>query len=841
MITDNSNDTMQDPKMEQDPIDPGLTKTGQQITSYLDDRPTEHGELPGRVIPDSVVLASGNEPRTHTIEDILSRPALVATASWGSSSLQNTDLVTLTFPDALFQRPIVQSKLANFTLFRADICVRVVLNTTPFQAGKLLCYFSPLGGVVGERGTLNNHIQAKTCFPHAILDAGVGNIVELRIPYVNPYNHYRLTNDLNEMGTVYLTVLNPLRSASAVVLFAKVFAWFENIDLGVPTAAPFSVPSMVAQSGRMRAQVNTEMEDKTKSGLLSDVTSKFSTFSRSAEGLPLVGKAFEPLTWMSNAMAQTLDSFGFCKPTSVQTVSKYVNIPSNAYTNGEGVDEGTTLSVMPTNSLQPRTDVFGSTVDEMDIKYIASRLSLQNSFQWQTSGLPEAQLYQWYVSPMIFPSKQTTTPSVQTYYEPTMVGFLSSGFEWWRGSMKYKVQVAKTGYHSGRLRIMYVPAGTVSSPTPISYDADLCYNWILDLRTSSEIEFEIPFTSVVPWLQADIPSGSATSLLRTTCGIVAIEILNPLVAPTTVADTVDVNVWVAGGSDFELARPSINKWVPVSLATPTTMVAQVGAQQQSSGFNDFVPAAKMFNMTTSDTVALDALSIGESVRNLRCLIKRFGLKYFGNIATANSRLVIPCTFGKAPNVFEQDESQAVTPCEYFSYLYRFYRGSFNYKGFFRVRTYTYTAGGLELAVQEQAQIRTTNTTTSLPVFDVAFQNTISEFDPTFGGGFTHTTFTVVNPTHEVNVPYYGTTSMLPIWGSGTSTTGGVVDDVPATNYNNLLLDYESSLTVVPSGTQTRARVEVWKAGGDDMQFGWLVGPPRIARFTGVTEDSWSVT
>lgn len=824
--------TMDNPNTSSESVDPGMIMTGQQITAYLDDKPKEHGELPGRVVPDQVVIASGSEPRRHTLEDILARPYVVATNTWSSADLPNANLSTTVFPDALFQRPIVANKLNNFLLFRADVCVRIVVNTTPFMAGKLLCYFSPLGTVVGQRSVLNDHLPAKTAFPHAILDAGVGNVVELRIPYVNPYNHYRLTNDVNEMGTLYVDVFNALRSAAASSVTVTVFAWFENIDVGVPTALPLVVPTLRAQAG--------EAVVKTRQGVLSDVTSKFASFSRSAEGLPIVGKAFPALTWMSDAATRTLSGLGLCKPSSVQTVAKYVNIPSNAYTNGEGVDEGTVLAVMPSNLLQERNDVFGSEIDEMDIKYVASRMCLLRQFEW-TNSTPVGSLSSWFVSPVKMDAKSVTVSSVvYPYYEPHVLGYLSLAFDLWRGSLKYKVQVAKTAYHSGRLRIAYVPGGLESVAG--SYNLDLCYNWILDLRTSNEIEFEIPFTSVTPWLKCSIPvegSGEA-NVLRTTGGILVVSVLNPLVSPNTVSGTVDVNVWVSGGHDFELARPVLNKFKPIDIsnADPPALRVQAGEQQQSRGFNDFVPAAHMFDMTPANSVSLDAMTVGEAVRSLRTLIKRFGIKWFGNLRVANNRLEIPNSFGIAPFIEAQPTSQLMTPLEYLSYLYRFYRGSFNFKAFVRSRTFNYTSGSLSLSVGESAQIRSVNELVTSPAFDIVLTESAIDFGPTYGGAFTHTTFTDVNPTHEVNVPFYTGTGVLPIYGNGIATSGGIITDVPATNYNTLYLDYESSATQTPNSGESRARLEIWQAGGDDMQFGWLVGPPRIARSAAVTTDSF---
>jgi len=485
---------------------------------------------------------------------------------------------------------------------------------------------------------------------------------------------------------------------------------------------------------------------------------------------------------------------------------------------------------MPTNSIQGRVDVFGTDVDEMDISYLTSRSVLRRTFEWDVADSDD--LLRFFVHPMdMHFDSQTVGGIAYPYLESTMVGYVASAFDLWRGSMKYKIQVAKTAYHSGRLRISYVPGGNTESD---DYDYDHGYSWILDLRTSNEIEFEVPFTSAVPWLSTDQASDDNKS--RTAGGILAISVLNPLVAPSTVSSTVEINVWLAGGSDFELARPTMNKWLPIRLAP--VMSAQVNEDDQTKGFNDFGDAAAMFGMGKMSMVEAAALCVGEKVLNLRTLCKRSNVKYAGNILQPNVQINIPASsLGVITQIDQQPVGQLMVPVEYFSYLYRFFRGGFNFKIMTRSASYPFSQGGIKIVEAENAQIRSTSVLRKIPTFSATTQLLGTNFIPYDCGAFTHTTQTHLNFAHEIKAPYFTNTQMQPIYGPDFPVASGTNFDLPALNNNEVLIAYESGALTIPDGNARRARIEVFKAASDDFQFGWVVGPPRIAPYTGVIQDS----
>lgn len=157
---------------------------------------------------------------------------------WSTSKPANsypTDAISnsvFTFPTSILNKSAnIVRKLSGFTYFKADVKVRVMVNAQAFSQGKLWIWFSPYELGAGTQSSADN-LAAKTGYPGVELDVASGVPVEFSIPYCAPNSHYTLTSGEGTMGDLFLTVLSPLTISDASI---SVFAWFENIDLTMPT------------------------------------------------------------------------------------------------------------------------------------------------------------------------------------------------------------------------------------------------------------------------------------------------------------------------------------------------------------------------------------------------------------------------------------------------------------------------------------------------------------------------------------------------------------------------------------------------------------------------------
>lgn len=399
------------------------------------------------------------------------------------------------------------------------------------------------------------------------------------------------------------------------------------------------------------------------------VTNAYKTL-KSMSRLPMLSSLTAPLSWVSRI--GSLASSGFSKPTDVQGIQPFIPIPAKGFTHVTGQDMGVTLGAVPDNSIGVSPGVFSTSIDEMDINYICKKSCFLRRDDWTTTTV--GSIFSIFVSPGIC----TTSDSL---FQPSLLAFVTSMFRYWHGTMRYRISVAKTGFHTGRLRISYHPG---AFDTAQVYPADNAYSWILDLSVSSEIDVEIPFVSPKPWLACDLfsqksnnpfgPTNSAHALigsnnLQFCTGVLQIEVLNNLRVAGAASNTVEILTWVSSG-DIEFAVPIMSSFVPARLggSIPTLEFARMKRdvveqmlpipeevfadyllhddpeQDPPNTEEEDIPEAQAFQNITSASdhmTQLDGsefckifnassafgdsktLCIGESISNLRELTRRF--------------------------------------------------------------------------------------------------------------------------------------------------------------------------------------------------------------------------
>lgn len=399
------------------------------------------------------------------------------------------------------------------------------------------------------------------------------------------------------------------------------------------------------------------------------VTNAYKTL-KSMSKLPMLSSLTAPLSWVSRI--GSLASSGFSKPTDVQGIQPFIPIPAKGFTHVAGQDLGVTLGAIPDNSIGVNPGVFSTTIDEMDINYVCKKSCFLRRDDWSTTTT--GRIFSIFVSPGIC----ATSDSL---FQPSLLAYVTSMFRYWHGSMRYRISVAKTGFHTGRLRISYHPGAFNSGQT---YAADNAYSWILDLSVSSEIDVEIPFVSPKPWLACDLfnqvsfnpfgPNSANHALigsnnLQFCTGVLQIEVLNNLRVAGAASNTVEILTWVSSG-DIEFAVPIMSSFVPARTggSVPSLELARMkrdNAEQmpplpvevladyllhddpeqdppnsededipEAQAFQNITPASdhmtqldgsefcRIFNASNA-FMDSKTLSIGESVSNLRELTRRF--------------------------------------------------------------------------------------------------------------------------------------------------------------------------------------------------------------------------
>lgn len=545
----------------------------QEIVTFDDNANVDKKELPNYVNIGAGIKDAAVSQRMHDIKNFLSRPIHCVSGSWSITDIAGTTITNMPMPSACFNSSeMIKEKLRGFYGFRARMKIRVQLNAQRFQQGRLILHWLPHISSPERVAHANSHLTFITQQPRIDLDARDSD-VELIVPYVNPSLYYDLTTGQNPFGTFRISVYSPLVSVSGPTnVDYAVWCQFEDIEVVYPTV---SSNILVAQSGKIRSRrgagpgtINvTDAELNSQDlGPVSGFLSKVSTAAGIIGEIPVLSSVAAPASWVASVLSRSAQAMGFSKPTVESVSSKAMLSMFPGTNNSDMPDNSMKLSLSCSNKIQHLPGFAGTDIDEMSIQYLAQIPAFVNSYNWTTSGQVGVRLGYWKTNPCALDTGinslsnyYTVTVSGVPYniYRPTPVAYLGSMFRRWRGSVNYTFKFVKTEFHSGRLMFVFYP-GAVSVQDVTFQKSQYCYRQVLDLREANEFTINVPYVSLRPW--CDLPN---RAFFEEPFGVVALFILNPLRAPETVSQSVDILLEVSGGHDTEFQWPMTAGRAPV--------------------------------------------------------------------------------------------------------------------------------------------------------------------------------------------------------------------------------------------------------------------------------------
>lgn len=799
--------------------------------------------------------------------DVLKRPILVADAVWGHLLGPGSSLLTFTLPDKPMRvSSNVRAKMHHFQYFRANVRIKLVMNATPFMAGKLWLYFDPYPDQIGarsSRGTGGNLTQL-TGYHGVEVDLSSGSMAEFVVPYISPFPAIDLVHGIGQMGQVYIIVLNSLTSGSTVTnLDYKVYTTFEDAELTVPTINKLNTRFVPSELSVTRH--SAEQSAKSTSGVISGPAAVVSSVASSLSSVPVIGEVASVVSWAADIVGGVANVFGFSKPTSVETLKPFCNNPGKGYTNTDGLDPSTVLAGRPDNAIDGLSR-FGTDADEMDIAFICKNMQYIHTDVWSTS-LASAHIIR---AIPVMPGYCNTGVSTSTItYEVTNMGYVAAAFKMWRGSLRYRFSFAKTAYHSGRIRVTWVP-GNWSNLSPTQGLMNEASKWpsshtkIYDLRETTEFSFDVPYLNHKPCLPVVIGKNSAatTQTQYGMNGYLVLTVENELRCPSSVAQAIQINTYMCGGDDISFMYPDCTRFVPL-IPCPafwgkpplTTLLNETdsGKVEQHSG-----PYADPIDRTMADsqeqtTKDLDSMNwgtvrakndcapekavVGEKYINLRAIIRRFGVLATWNTSTGagyrttgenafdlanfcskpNAHLSTQVPPAPALSNTQKQSMVRLTPIRYFSFLYRFYAGSRRYKivtdgslagshtRVFAVSPRWDPEGSINALTNASTWWSELLETSSTPIIQ-SLCNT-----------FSNLTFRSLNPFNEVTVPYLRQNRI------------SLISSSKVAHNNSRPWLYTRQIALSDAGVNGYA---VMDAAGDDFSFGLLVGAPPLIDITG---------
>lgn len=545
------------------------------------------------------------------IRAFLGKPQLLANFVW-SNQTANSNLAVVNLPQDMIALPVFNNKIRGFLNFRADVELRMTVNATPFQQGRLMCVFSPLGNVFGAYpGVRSRSLLARSQLPRVELDVSCDTEAVMTIPYVGPFTHYNTLTQEGPMGRFYLVIYHPLTTGTGGPANVTVNVWCRFVNVHLSGLTP-----TVAQGADPKHKEKELMSKGTISGALDAGTKIFKGLGK----IPMLSAIAQPVAWATALSSGVVSAFGYSKPMA-ETAPMRIIQQQNAYgPNCDGVDTSRQLALFASNQVQILPGFAGNDEDEAAILAVAQRYAYLATVTWLASATSGTALYSPWVDPQAL--LNVVNDGSIIYHDCVPLNYISKMFRLWRGSVRLKMKFVKTPYHSGRLEICF---GWGYAP---GYDTGYMLREIVDIRETNEIEFVLPYSYHQPYYRTSAnATGSRPWLL--------VRVQTPLRAPPSCDQNIAILFEFAGGPDTEFAFPQIGvEAIPRPYNSPSMISAQ-GADNACA-----LTVAKPFGGSKIgvDNVDFASTCIGEKVTTLLQLVKCFSA--VGTIESNAGRLMV---------------------------------------------------------------------------------------------------------------------------------------------------------------------------------------------------------
>ncbi len=538
------------------------------------------------------------------------RPVQIATYSWSGNFAATTIL-----PWNLWaSNAAVSRKLANYSLFRGTLHIRISVNGTPMQYGELCLFYQPgvapstPGSGVSDNpaGTITRWSQLR----HVFLGGSGTGAAELIIPffYTKPYALIYEGTDWPLIGRCTLASTVDLQSCNGGVLqnsTVTIMAWVTDAEVLAPTCSA---------AGPKRAP-----NEQKPGGMISQIASTVASTAGMLTAVPGIGLYAKATQIAATAVGSVASIFGFSKPITLDAPIRVQPGYVSPLAPTQGIDLSQKLSV----DIKQEVDIGTGSVglppgeDELAISNIASRPAILAAYSWATTDTQSTSLVTLPVAPFITPASNNTSGP----FYPTPLAFAAMGFNYWTGSLIYRVRVVASPMMTGRLLVTHYPNSPLTPPAIVTTDIMNTMNaCVLDINDQTDIEFIVHQTQSKQWLPMQnlfqLGQALTSGINDGINGYFIIKVLNELVAPAPC--TAKIIVHVRAGPDFQVASPllsRVNQYI-YSAAGPQTDITKDEAIAATA------PVA-LCDLVPGRSVDISSPYMGEVVPSFRALAKRF--------------------------------------------------------------------------------------------------------------------------------------------------------------------------------------------------------------------------
>jgi len=597
----------------------------------------------------SSIVPEVGQSHLLSIDDFFARPI-----SLGKFPIPiSTDInIRLKVWDLYTLAPSVRAKLRNYTYLKADLMVRVAISGTPFHFGKMILSYQPYASL-NENITANlaniaisglhrpQFLNYLSQAPGACtIDYRGNQPVDIKCPFISPKPMHRLFAnstavlsaatsypDLAVAGDLFLYSLNQAKAVSPTPseIYVHLYAWLENVQLGPPTAT--------------QIEITTEGYDERKKGPVEKVASFMAMVMNALSTVPSIGVLAKASSYVFQGAAGIASWFGWSRPQIKDHPTFIKNRPFSTTAQTIGVDTVERICFDPMQEITIDPRVCGTDEDELSIAFLSGVQSYLTSFTWaHNSTVMAGPIWMSAVTPQLN-NYVYNAALARMFMQPTAMAFVTAPFKYWRGKIKFRLEIVCSNFHRGKLAVTFEPNIMQGALITSGISLNKNYIKIIDIQETQDIEFCINYAQPSVWLETapmDVqPKFHGSEFVfgnpQYVNGFIAVTPFTALQSPDN--GDIAVNVYVSA-EDLQLnVLQSAN--LPISRRLVSESYDEKGNQPQT----DYTCIE--LNSSSDSGVGAAEYCFGEQPVSLRTAMKRYVTTFtqaFSVNATAHSTL-----------------------------------------------------------------------------------------------------------------------------------------------------------------------------------------------------------
>lgn len=486
---------------------------------------------------------------------ILNKPYFIKNIPWASTAIAGTALTTLSIPNDILTNPLVKIPFDASLLYRTKISVVLQVAGTPMHSGLLVAAAIPAGGDNFAQAlnppnifNLNKFMAA----PHVFLSANEATPVILEVPfYVNSKLAAVATDGTSVVPSQYagnfaevvLMVVNPMGVPTSGTTSLSITAhfMFKELEFYGPHVNPTWVPQGFVESTKGFV---TNVFDRVTSGTKATISDAYDL---------VAGSKALMFDFVDSARSYIRSLTGLHNPADA-TISTKIAVQTRQNTNV--VDAPIQIEKLDPYSQfshYTRDYTFDTSIDEMLVSEIAAKPMHIGTFTVKNTQGEGTIVFSRPITPFqqVQPySYSTGAGVVSTYSFNSLIQILHHMSKYWRGSLKLHIQSAMSNFHYCKLTIArnYSPDRNMVTSVPDFASVPNLMMETLEFTGHQVHTVELPFVSPLEQL----PCSTDFEFNALQHGMYYIYVHQPLVVNGAVSTSVQFNVYLSAGDDFQL-------------------------------------------------------------------------------------------------------------------------------------------------------------------------------------------------------------------------------------------------------------------------------------------------